>query len=82
MKFTTKPATSFAPVSVTFTLETQKELNALGSLFNYVPILTALSEISDDEKIWDNLHEKFNALGADLNRVRVFEKSLTVKRKK
>ena len=53
---------SFQPVTVTFTLETQKELDAMATLFNCVPITFALEKMGLETK-----STMFNDTNADAN---------------
>jgi hypothetical protein len=65
MKVTTARETEeFRPVTVSIILETQAELDALGSLFNTIPILNVLEDISDSE--WDEVYETLRTSGADI----------------
>lgn len=69
MKIETEAATeSFQPVKVTFTLETQGELNALGSLFNTIDILLALNDVSGSD-VWIQgcVYKLFKQAGAEIH---------------
>jgi hypothetical protein len=65
MKITTASVhPEFTPVKVEITLETQAELNALGSLFNNSTVATALRDQGfEPREVWSNLRD----MGADLN---------------
>ena len=45
MKYKVYQNECFTPVTVTFTLETQKELDAMATLFNCVPIASMLAQM-------------------------------------
>jgi hypothetical protein len=49
------PQTTFKPVAIALTFETQDELDAFGSLFNYSPVCETLMKLTkgriDDEAI-------------------------------
>ena len=56
----------FKPVRITFTLETQDELNTLGSLFDTAWIADVLDDIVGDGE-WGKIWETFRDAGADLS---------------
>lgn len=63
----TKPA-GFAPVSITITFETQKELDAFGSAMNTVCIAHAIGKLSGLEYvILDKLARPLEELGANIH---------------
>ncbi len=74
MKVTTsKPEPEFKPVSVTFTFDTQAELDAFGSLFNTSVVIRALCGVSGSEE-WSEV-EIFGVLakaGASFQLTREF----------
>ena len=74
MKVTAIPRDKvFQPVDVTFTLETQKELDALGTLFNTTSIVRILNTMCiGDRSSWGNVHPVFESLGADIHQVSRF----------
>lgn len=55
----------FRPIRITFTLETQKELDALGSLFNTTSIIKGLNRCSNEE-VWRGIYSVFEDAGADI----------------
>ena len=69
MKVTTRHpdhVPTFEPVEVTFTLETQAELDALGSLFNTASVTQALSAISGPTSQWGIVYQTFKDLDANI----------------
>jgi hypothetical protein len=49
----TKPEIKFSPVAVTFTFETQRELNAFNAMFNCAPVCDTLRSFADhDVEYW------------------------------
>jgi len=60
-----KPEPDFKPVRVTFTFETQDELDVIGSLFNSGNLAIKLNELLDS---CDYYYEVFKELGADINK--------------
>ncbi len=72
MKVTIRQLTkTFQPVSVTFTLETQKELDALGTLFNHYPTLRALKNISGTP--WGGIYSQLAEAGADIHLIEAID---------
>ncbi len=73
MKITAIPqekGTSFQPVDITFTLESQGELNALGSLFNTCHVICGLHKTDGNDwgmalSPWLDVHKVLEILGAD-----------------
>ncbi len=67
-------AAPFQPVSITITLETQAELNALGSCFNAGNVLNGLSIISGtDMGAWTKLYSALTTAGADVHLTDAFK---------
>ncbi len=69
---------TFQPLEVTFVIETQAELDALGTCFNYAPNLDSLKEISDVD--WEGLYDRFAEVGADIHLTGVFDMFSRVKK--
>ena len=57
----------FRPVKVTFTLETQGELDAFGSLFNSAVILDAIRRIAGKETSCSTLYKALKDAGANID---------------
>ncbi|MCK5602740.1 hypothetical protein KAR91_12745 [Candidatus Pacearchaeota archaeon] len=63
----------FQPVSITITLDTQAELDALGSCFNASNVIFGLRTISGvDREKWLRLYRSLMDAGADINRTTPF----------
>lgn len=67
---TPSPLVRFLPVTIAFTFHSQKELNAMGALFNYASVVDVLNELVDAPmfgqlSIFGNTYESFVAAGAD-----------------
>jgi hypothetical protein len=62
----TEPEDHFRPRSITFTFESQKELDAFGAVFNFRPVNDFLEECGVNPQ-FNRLYEKFSMLGAALN---------------
>ena len=73
MKVTIKPISKvFQPMSVTFTLETQKELDALGTLFNSCRVIDGMGRITGDSSSFDTVYQRLESSGADVNLQNIF----------
>jgi len=65
MKITTDKSTEFKPVTVSFTFETQRELDVFGSLFNYTPITDTLDKLIGIVDV--PYYKHFESVGANCN---------------
>jgi len=63
---TTTPA-AFAPVSITITFETQRELDAFGTAMNCYPITMSIEYLGEmpEDTILDNIIAPLQRLGSD-----------------
>lgn len=76
MKVTATPRDKvFQPVDITFTLETQAELDALGCCLNSDYVTYALGAISNSVG-WCTAYQTFQRLGANLEMTDSFNKTL------
>ena len=68
---------TFHPVEVTFTLETQGELDALGCCFNSGFVTHALEGIGGVRNVgWHTIYQAIKRLGANLQKTDAFNKIL------
>lgn len=72
MKTTINKKENFVPCSITIHFESQKELNALTTLFNYGPVNSALGKEFDVSA--KHLIEVLESLGGDPHLVSNFDK--------
>jgi hypothetical protein len=74
MKITSRrepaPPPAFTPVSVTFTFDTQEELNSMGTLFNFAPFTDALRKLSGSSV--DAYYISFQQVGGKIAPVSVW----------
>ena len=65
MKITSnKQSNKFQPVTISMTFESQKELDAMGALFNTCIITDYLRDVGG---IKNEIYQDFDAAGADIN---------------
>ncbi len=67
---------TFEPVEVTFTLESQKELDALGCCFNSGIVTRALEKVSNAEGNWHDTFAVLMGIGAKLTKTMMFNRLL------
>ena len=67
-------AKTFQPIDVTFTLETQAELNALGSLLNCWSALNGIEKITGERRSWVRAYEALADAGADIHQIQAIIK--------
>ena len=71
-----RPTEMFQPVDVTFTLETQAELDALGCCFNSGIVTNALEKVSNANGDWHSIFTAFKGIGARLTKTLMFNRLL------
>ncbi len=67
---------TFVPVEVTFTLETQAELDAMGCCFNSGIVTSTLEKVSNASGDWHSIYIAFKGVGAKLTKTMMFNKIL------
>ena len=79
MKITSEPTDkAFHPVDITFTLETQGELDAMGCCFNSGLVTRALEVTSGIKNVgWHTAFQTFKRLGANTEKSLAFNCLLT-----
>ena len=66
-----KQPETFTPVVVMLTLETQAELDALGSIFNTVPVTDGWENLTGNQG-WLTIYNQLEAVGANTHRSSMF----------
>ncbi len=71
-----EPVKTFQPLEVTFVIETQAELDALGCCFNSGVVTYGLERLSGSADGWHTIFRVFKSCGADLTGTAEFNKRL------